>query len=40
MQDISRQPGALFHHIPREVNVMADGLAKDGGFRSSISFDV
>lgn len=29
MQDISIQPDASFHHIPREANDMAGGLAKE-----------
>lgn len=32
MQDISRQLGALFHHILREANVIANGLPKGGVF--------
>lgn len=39
VQDISRQLGVVFNHVPREDNVMANGLAKES-FLSSISFDV
>lgn len=38
-QDISSQHEASFHHILREANATADGLAKDGVFRDSVSFD-
>lgn len=40
MQDISRQLGALFHHILREANVIANGLPKGGVFLVTVSFDV
>lgn len=40
VQDIFNQPGALFHHNPREAKVMTNSLAKDGVFHSSISFDI
>ena len=39
VQDISKRWGASFHHIVREANVVADSLAREGGFRSSIYFD-
>lgn len=38
VQDILHQMGACFHHILTEVNVMADGLAKEGAFRSTLFF--
>ena len=40
VQDISRRLGASFHHILREANAVADSLAREGVFRSSVSFDV
>ena len=40
MHDISFQLGACFNHILREDNAMADALAREGGFLSSLTFDV
>jgi hypothetical protein len=40
VQDISSRLGASFHHFFREANVMANALAKEGVFRTSILFDV
>lgn len=40
MHDISRQREASFNHIRTEANDMADGLVREGVFRSSISFYV
>ena len=40
VQDISSLLGASFHHILREANTIADGLAREGVFRTSISFNV
>ena len=40
VQDISSLLGASFLHTLRKTNTMADGLARDGVFRTSISFDV
>ena len=40
VQDISSFLGASFHHIFREANVMADVLAKEGVFHTSILFYV
>ena len=40
VKDIFSRLGASFHQIFREVNVMADALAKEGVFHTSIPFDV
>ena len=40
IQDISSQVGVVSHHFLHEPNVVADGLTKEGVFRSSITFDV
>ena len=40
VHDIFRQPDASFHHILIEANALADSLAKEGVFHSSVSFDV
>ena len=40
VQDISSRLGASFHYIFREANVMADALAKEGVFCTSILFYV
>ena len=40
VQDISRKLGSIFNNIVREANVLADDLAREGAFHSSISFDV
>lgn len=40
VQDISNQLAASFHHILREANDMADGLAKEVVIRVSVSFYV
>ena len=38
VQDILHQLGACFHYILTEANVIADGLAKEGAFRSTLIF--
>lgn len=38
--DISDQLGATFYHVLRELNDVADGLAKEGVFHLIISYDV
>eukprot|EP00268_Persea_americana_P065083 TRINITY_DN8639_c3_g1_i2.p1 TRINITY_DN8639_c3_g1~~TRINITY_DN8639_c3_g1_i2.p1 ORF type:complete len:108 (+),score=32.29 TRINITY_DN8639_c3_g1_i2:64-387(+) len=40
VQDLSRHMNAYFHHILRQANALADGLAREGVFRSFVSFDV
>ena len=40
VQVISSLLDASFHHILREANTMADGLAREGVFHTSSSFDV
>ena len=40
VHDISLQLGACFNHILRAANVMADALAREGVFLSSLTFDV
>ena len=40
VQDISIHLGTCFNHILRGANVMADALAKEGVFLSSLNFDV
>lgn len=40
VQDIFRKMGASFHHILREANSRADGLARKGVSQPSILFDV
>ena len=40
VQDISIHLGACFNHILKGANVMADALAKEGVFLSSLNFDV
>lgn len=39
-QALLRQLNASFHHVLREANVLADGIAGEGVFRSFVSFDV
>ena len=40
VQEIFRQMGVSFIHVLREANVIVDGLAKEGVFRSSLFFDL
>ena len=40
VQELSRQLGASFHHILKEANSMADGLAREGVSKLPVLFDV
>ena len=40
VQDISRRLGATFNHILRGANALANSLAREGVFNSTLSFDV